>query len=1048
MTSFSTSGGTDNIDHSVMYGPSNGYGDFSDTETVSQFQTLEIEFNASFSTSYMGSRIWVDWNQDGEFSDDEIVYQSTTPSGSVSSTFQVPEDAVAGITIMRVGVAYALASGPENPCMDDEDSSVSFQDFSFEVLALEDCEGTPDAGTVETDLLICANADIQLTAEGASSPAAGLTRVWQSSPAGENDWTDIENSDFSNFVLIGGVEEPTDFRFKLQCGDGDIVYSDVIETTLKAAEDCYCIPGSSTTYYINGFSTTDGEDNIDHNISTAPTSGYGDFTDTQKVSQYIGQTIDFDVSASTNSLGYRIWVDWNKDGQFSANEVVYQSPAYIPSASGTIEVPEGAAIGNTIIRVGIHHLGTTGPTDPCMVDQNTSFQDFTFEVLASDGCEGMPTAGTPVENSISICPEDAFTLEIENASEPANGLYRRWQSSPAGEDNWTDMEDAYTASFTVAEGITEATDYRYAVTCNDEDSDYSDTIEVTLSPANQCFCIPTSSSNYSNEILNFTLNNFSNDSDPAESSNSYSDYTDLGPIVLIPGVAYEASITSGTGVGSHGAAIWIDYNDDGVFSPDEKVAYIPNIIQPNTTIEFPEFVAENIPGEHRLRVQYSYYQSGLDLDPCVFYNPGGSMANGETEDYIVLIDNPECFPPINTTFDYITDNSAQVIWEANGESEWKVIYGPQGFDPETEGETVTVSEPLANLTDLDVDTTYDVYVQTLCDDENSMVMGPHSFTTNVTPPANTRLCDAIELIPNNGCIGGTFTNVNAFAELNEPVGSCLNNFHGNNSVWFTFVATNTEALITTDFNSTNFPTEIVIYEAPADCTDLSTIGDEVGCANSNTSGILNLDGLTIGNTYYIQITGFSNNAGDFCLEVQMDAAEGCLNPTDITIGEIEDTQVDVSWNSIGDATQWEVLYGLDGFDIETEGDSMVVNSTEITITNLEPETDYEVYVRAICGDNNSDWAGPQAFTTKEMGVENQIFEGFSFYPNPVKEMLNLKAGSLIEKVEIHNLLGQKVLEIQPNNLESSIETDLLQTGTYLMSVTIEGVNKTFRLIKK
>src|SRR5699024_4807944 len=128
----------------------------------------------------------------------------------------------------------------------------------------------------------------------------------------------------------------------------------------------------------------------------------------------------------------------------------------------------------------------------------------------------------------------------------------------------------------------------------------------------------------------------------------------------------------------------------------------------------------------------------------------------------------------------------------------------------------------------------EVYVQTLCDGEDSIIIGPNSFTTNITPPENTRLCDAIALEANDGCADGPYTNVAAFEESNEPTGSCLNDFHGTNSVWFTFVApANGLATISTDFNSTDFLTEIVAFEAPEDCEDMNTLGEEVGCANAS-----------------------------------------------------------------------------------------------------------------------------------------------------------------------------------------------------------------------
>jgi len=85
---------------------------------------------------------------------------------------------------------------------------------------------------------------------------------------------------------------------------------------------------------------------------------------------------------------------------------------------------------------------------------------------------------------------------------------------------------------------------------------------------------------------------------------------------------------------------------------------------------------------------------------------------------------------------------------------------------------------------------------------------------------------------------------------------------------------------------------------------------------------------------------------------------------------------------------------------------------------------------------------------QEMSVDNQIFEDFSFYPNPVENQLNLKANAQIESVEIFNLLGQNVINTNPNAVETEINTQALQSGVYMMKVIIDGNQKTFKIVKK
>lgn len=83
-----------------------------------------------------------------------------------------------------------------------------------------------------------------------------------------------------------------------------------------------------------------------------------------------------------------------------------------------------------------------------------------------------------------------------------------------------------------------------------------------------------------------------------------------------------------------------------------------------------------------------------------------------------------------------------------------------------------------------------------------------------------------------------------------------------------------------------------------------------------------------------------------------------------------------------------------------------------------------------------------------LGVTDNAFENFTFYPNPAENSITLKSANIIENVKIYNLLGQEVMTVSPNATTPIIETSSLQTGTYLMKVSIDGNEKTYRLLRK
>lgn len=94
----------------------------------------------------------------------------------------------------------------------------------------------------------------------------------------------------------------------------------------------------------------------------------------------------------------------------------------------------------------------------------------------------------------------------------------------------------------------------------------------------------------------------------------------------------------------------------------------------------------------------------------------------------------QCATPTNLSESNITFNSVTLNWEdANEAPSFRVQYGPSGF-PLGSGNTFTVDEATAVISNLEPNTTYDYYVHALCDINNSsMLSSVRSFTTLPEP---------------------------------------------------------------------------------------------------------------------------------------------------------------------------------------------------------------------------------------------------------------------------------------------------------------------------
>ncbi len=81
---------------------------------------------------------------------------------------------------------------------------------------------------------------------------------------------------------------------------------------------------------------------------------------------------------------------------------------------------------------------------------------------------------------------------------------------------------------------------------------------------------------------------------------------------------------------------------------------------------------------------------------------------------------------------------------------------------------------------------------------------------------------------------------------------------------------------------------------------------------------------------------------------------------------------------------------------------------------------------------------------------NTKFEKSSLkvYPNPATSNLTIEAKNAIERVSVHNVLGQEVLSRSPKTNNTTLDISNLQKGTYIVRTTSEGATETTKVIKK
>lgn len=170
----------------------------------------------------------------------------------------------------------------------------------------------------------------------------------------------------------------------------------------------------------------------------------------------------------------------------------------------------------------------------------------------------------------------------------------------------------------------------------------------------------------------------------------------------------------------------------------------------------------------------------------------------------------------------------------------------------------------------------------------------------------------------------------------------------------------------------------------------------------------------------------------------------------------------------------EVRISPDGSNVDPSGPTDVGSYTELlleinpTLTvGGYPEvwTQYTVSVAGLTGavttriafryfvtnggptGTNSNYIGVDSLVVSDvLSVADQTFNGFNYFVD-ADNRLNLSANTPMESVKLFNILGQQVVAQKLNNTDASINISSLKTGVYIATVAIDGVSKSFKIVK-
>ena len=209
--------------------------------------------------------------------------------------------------------------------------------------------------------------------------------------------------------------------------------------------------------------------------------------------------------------------------------------------------------------------------------------------------------------------------------------------------------------------------------------------------------------------------------------------------------------------------------------------------------------------------------------------------------------------------------------------------------------------------------------------------------------------------------------------------------------------------------------------------------------------------ISAGNTGYFNIQGQTEDPGTGYQGAGA-AAAGVFNSSDIFFnnagaapGVVEDVTTGETATYPEDAWFPVSIY----FDVDALTYLMTVNGVDVNAipvlfqgdTTLGAIDFFSVDAR------NNYWIDDILFVNGILGVDDFVTNNFSVYPNPVTDILNIRSSSTIDAIIVYDILGKLVLEATPNAISPSVNMSTLNSGSYLVKVTIGDASKIVKIIK-
>ena len=465
------------------------------------------------------------------------------------------------------------------------------------------------------------------------------------------------------------------------------------------------------------------------------------------------------------------------------------------------------------------------------------------------------------------------------------------------------------------------------------------------------------------------------------------------------------------------------------------------------------------------------------------------------DDFNILGTSDVCFEEISCLFptglvsNVTSGTTTDISWTPGNtpsETAWEYVLQASGTGIPTGAGIATSTNPLM-LTGLTGDDSYELYLRANCGGGSfSAWAGPITWT-QIVPPLNDDPAGAEPLT-----VGVQFddnsvltSNLGATASENSdasiPAPGCSSYLGGD--VWYTVMAPVSGTLIVeTNRDPNSDPiigdTGMAIYSGAIGSLAVEACDDDDSDDGAHALISLDLDGADsalASQLLYVRVFEYSNNAfgtwftsayaplpNDDCSGAEViESSDFGVTLTGTNVGATDSglngNNCDIGgndvWYAFTAAQDGEVIMTIDsGFEYAFYADCAATDALACNASLTGATTGTTYYIRI--GDDGSTTRlvpGTFSFSISGSALSTNGFdalESFKYYPNPVENILTLNAQQNIDNVNVYNILGQEVINLSPNTLETNVDMSQLKSGAYFVKVSILEASKTIRIIKE